>query len=113
MKIIGAAAHFVTAKDVRPVIEQDVRRVSHAAPAEEMVAIGREIEASVLSRAVRWHADRRISLNGNQTVVIRPVKIEAAHNLALLTGFSAAPQSPAEPLSRAPHLRNRPANAPA
>ena len=47
-----------------------VRRVSHATTAEEMVAIGREVEASVLSRAVRWHAEHRVIGNGNQTVVL-------------------------------------------
>jgi formyltetrahydrofolate deformylase len=71
VKIIGATAHFVTADlDEGPIIEQDVRRVSHSVTADEMVAIGREIEASVLSRAVRWHAEHRIFLNGNKTVVL-------------------------------------------
>jgi len=71
VKIIGATAHFVTADlDEGPIIEQDVRRVSHAIAADEMVAIGREIEASVLSRAVRWHAEHRIFANGNKTVVL-------------------------------------------
>lgn len=71
VKNIGATAHFVTADlDEGPIIEQDVRRVSHAVTADEMVAIGREIEASVLSRAVRWHAEHRIFLNGNKTVVL-------------------------------------------
>ena len=71
VKIIGATAHFVTADlDEGPIIEQDVRRVSHAVVADEMVAIGREIEASVLSRAVRWHAEHRIFQNGNKTVVL-------------------------------------------
>ena len=71
VKIIGATAHFVTADlDEGPIIEQDVRRVSHAVTANEMVATGREIEASVLSRAVRWHAEHRIFLNGNKAVVL-------------------------------------------
>ena len=71
VKIIGATAHFVTADlDEGPIIEQDVRRVSHAITADEMVAIGREIEASVLSRAVRWQAEYRIFPNGNKTVVL-------------------------------------------
>lgn len=71
VKIIGATAHFVTADlDEGPIIEQDVRRVSHAVAADEMVAIGREIEASVLSRAVRWHAEHRIFQNGNKTVIL-------------------------------------------
>ncbi len=71
VKLIGATAHFVTADlDEGPIIEQDVRRVSHSITANEMVAIGREIEASVLSRAVRWHAEHRIFPNGNKTVVL-------------------------------------------
>lgn len=71
VKLIGATAHFVTADlDEGPIIEQDVRRVSHATTADEMVAIGREIEASVLSRAVRWYAEHRIFPNGNRTVVL-------------------------------------------
>lgn len=71
VKLIGATAHYVTADlDEGPIIEQDVRRVSHATTAEEMVAIGREVEASVLSRSVRWHAEHRILGNGNQTVVL-------------------------------------------
>jgi len=71
VKIIGATAHFVTADlDEGPIIEQDVRRVSHRTSADEMVAIGREIEASVLSRAVRWYAEHRIFQNGNKTVVL-------------------------------------------
>ncbi|VWC51088.1 formyltetrahydrofolate deformylase [Burkholderia lata] len=71
VKIIGATAHFVTAElDEGPIIEQDVRRVSHSVTAEEMVAGGCEIEASVLSRAVRWHAEHRIFQNGNKTVVL-------------------------------------------
>jgi len=71
VKIIGATAHFVTADlDEGPIIEQDVRRVNHAVTADEMVAIGRETEASVLSRAVRWQAEHRIFLNGNRTVIL-------------------------------------------
>lgn len=71
VKIIGATAHFVTADlDEGPIIEQDVRRVNHGTNADEMVAIGRETEASVLSRAVRWHAEHRIFLNGNKTAVL-------------------------------------------
>jgi formyltetrahydrofolate deformylase len=71
VKIIGATAHFVTADlDEGPIIEQDVRRVNHGTSAEEMVAIGRETEASVLSRAVRWYAEHRIFANGAKTVVL-------------------------------------------
>ncbi len=71
VKIIGATAHYVTADlDEGPIIEQDVRRVDHAVTPEEMVAIGREVEASVLARAVRWHAEHRVFANGNKTVVL-------------------------------------------
>jgi formyltetrahydrofolate deformylase len=70
VKLIGANAHYVTADlDEGPIIEQDVRRVTHATTEEEMIAIGREVEASVLSRAVRWHAEHRVMLNGHKTVV--------------------------------------------
>ena len=71
VKLIGATAHFVTPDlDEGPIIEQDVRRVSHAVTAEDMVAAGREVEASVLSRAVRWYAEHRVMLNGRKTVVL-------------------------------------------
>ena len=71
VKLIGATAHYVTADlDEGPIIEQDVRRVTHATTADEMVAIGREVEASVLSRAVRWHAEHRVQPSGNRTVVL-------------------------------------------
>jgi formyltetrahydrofolate deformylase len=71
VKLIGATAHYVTsALDEGPIIEQDVRRVTHATSADEMVAIGREVEASVLSRAVRWHTEHRVLPNGSQTVVL-------------------------------------------
>lgn len=71
VKLIGATAHFVTPElDEGPIIEQDVRRVDHAITADDMVNIGREIEASVLSRAVRWAAEHRIFENGHKTVVL-------------------------------------------
>lgn len=71
VKLIGATAHYVTADlDEGPIIEQDVRRVSHSTTAKQMVEIGREVEASVLSRAVKWHSEHRISLNRGRTVVI-------------------------------------------
>ncbi|MEN7343102.1 MAG: formyltetrahydrofolate deformylase [Pseudomonadota bacterium] len=70
VKLIGATAHYVTDDlDEGPIIEQDVRRVTHATSADEMVAIGREVEASVLGRAVRWHLERRVLFNGRKTVV--------------------------------------------
>lgn len=71
VKLIGATAHFVTPDlDEGPIIEQDARRVDHSVTADEMVAIGREIEASVLSRAVGWYATHHIFQNGNKTVVL-------------------------------------------
>jgi len=71
VKLIGATAHYVTADlDEGPIIEQDVRRVSHSTTAKQMVEIGREVEASVLSRAVKWHSEHRITLNEGRTVVI-------------------------------------------
>jgi formyltetrahydrofolate deformylase len=71
VKLTGATAHLVTGDlDEGPIIEQDVRRVSHAVTADEMVAIGRETEASVLSRAVLWYAEHRIFQNGDKTVVL-------------------------------------------
>ena len=70
VKIIGATAHYVTTDlDEGPIIEQDVRRVTHATSAQEMEALGRETEASVLARAVRAHAEHRVQLNGTKTVV--------------------------------------------
>jgi formyltetrahydrofolate deformylase len=71
VKLIGATAHYVTAElDEGPIIEQDVRRVTHATTTDEMIAIGREVEASVLARAVRWHAEHRVLANGHQTVIL-------------------------------------------
>jgi formyltetrahydrofolate deformylase len=70
VKLIGATAHYVTADlDEGPIIEQSVERVSHANTPEELVEIGQDIEAVVLHRAVRWHAEHRILLNGDKTVV--------------------------------------------
>ena len=70
VKLIGATAHYVTTDlDEGPIIEQDVRRVNHATTAQQMVAMGREIEANVLARAVRWHTEHRVQLNGQKTVV--------------------------------------------
>ena len=70
VKLIGATAHYATADlDEGPIIEQDVTRVTHAQGPEELVAVGREIETRVLSRAVRYQSEYRIVLNGNKTVV--------------------------------------------
>ncbi len=73
VKLIGATAHYVTADlDEGPIIEQAVERVTHAQMPEQLVENGRDIEAVVLQRAVRWHAEHRILLNGNKTVVFAP-----------------------------------------
>lgn len=70
VKLIGATAHYVTAElDEGPIIEQAVERISHVHTPEEMVEIGRDIETVVLNRAVRWHAEHRVVLNGTKTVV--------------------------------------------
>jgi formyltetrahydrofolate deformylase len=70
VKIIGATAHYVTNElDEGPIIEQAVERVSHAHSPEDLVMIGRDIECAVLARAVLWHAERRLMMNGRKTVV--------------------------------------------
>ncbi|MCI4679023.1 formyltetrahydrofolate deformylase [Rhodoblastus acidophilus] len=72
VKIIGATAHYVTSDlDEGPIIEQAVERVDHTQTAEDFVAIGRDIENVVLSRAVKFHVERRIIANGSKTVVFR------------------------------------------
>ena len=70
VKLIGATAHYVTSDlDEGPIIEQAVERVNHAMSAEDCAAVGRDIESTVLARAVKWHAEHRILLNGLRTVV--------------------------------------------
>ena len=72
VKLIGATAHYVTADlDEGPIIEQDVTRVDHAMTADELVAAGRDVESQVLARAVRFHLEQRILLNGTKTIVFR------------------------------------------
>ena len=72
VKLVGATAHYVTADlDEGPIIEQDVIRVDHTYDQDQLVAAGRDVEAQVLSRAVRWHAQSRVLLNGDRTVVFR------------------------------------------
>jgi formyltetrahydrofolate deformylase len=72
VKLIGATAHYVTAElDEGPIIEQDVARVDHAAGLEDCVATGRDVECAVLARAVKWHVEHRVLLNGRRTVVFR------------------------------------------
>ncbi|MCP1845670.1 formyltetrahydrofolate deformylase [Bradyrhizobium sp. USDA 4524] len=72
VKLIGATAHYVTPDlDEGPIIEQDVERVSHHDQPDDLVRKGRDIERRVLSRAVFWHIDGRIILNGSKTVVFK------------------------------------------
>ena len=72
VKLIGATAHFVTADlDEGPIIEQAVERVDHRASVDDMIRIGRDIEAQVLARAVNWVGERRVLVDGNKTVVFR------------------------------------------
>ena len=72
VKLVGATAHYVTADlDEGPIIEQDVIRVDHSYDQDQLVAAGRDVEAQVLSRAVRWHTQSRVLLNGERTVVFR------------------------------------------
>ena len=70
VKIIGATAHYVTEElDAGPIIEQDVARVSHREGPDAMMRIGRDIERTVLARAVKWHLEDRVLVHGNRTVV--------------------------------------------
>ncbi len=70
VKLIGATAHYVTGDlDEGPIIEQSVERATHAMSGDDLTALGRDIENKVLSRAVQWHAEHRILVNGRKTVV--------------------------------------------
>ncbi|HYH22921.1 MAG TPA: formyltetrahydrofolate deformylase [Azospirillum sp.] len=70
VKLIGATAHYVTADlDEGPIIEQDVERISHHDSAKDLVRKGRDIERRVLARAIAWHLEDRVILNGHKTVV--------------------------------------------
>ena len=72
VKLVGATAHYVTADlDEGPIIEQEVIRVDHNHDQDQLVAAGRDVEAQVLSRAVRWHSESRVRLDGGRTVVFR------------------------------------------
>ena len=72
VKLIGATAHYVTPiLDGGPIIEQDVGRVDHAMSPDAFVAMGRDIEATVLARAVKFHLEHRVLINGERTVVFR------------------------------------------
>jgi formyltetrahydrofolate deformylase len=70
VKLIGATAHYVTADlDEGPIIEQEVERVGHEVTPEQLVAVGRDVECQALARAVKWHSEHRVLLNGRRTVV--------------------------------------------
>ena len=72
VKLIGATAHYVTEDlDEGPIIEQEVARVDHSHDAAELARVGRDVECMALSRAVRWHAEHRVLLDGRRTVVFR------------------------------------------
>jgi formyltetrahydrofolate deformylase len=72
VKTIGATAHYVTADlDEGPIIEQDIARADHAMDTARLTDMGRDIESAVLARAVLWHAERRVLINGRKTVVFK------------------------------------------
>ncbi|MFM9425775.1 formyltetrahydrofolate deformylase [Variovorax sp. GrIS 2.14] len=72
VKLIGATAHYVTADlDEGPIIEQDVTRADHTDTVEALTARGRDTESQVLARAVKWHSEHRVLLNGHRTVVFK------------------------------------------
>lgn len=73
VKVIGATAHYVTGElDEGPIIEQDTVRVGHSLTANDFVRLGKDVESVVLSRAVLWHAEHRVLINGRRTVVFKP-----------------------------------------
>ncbi|MBB5204226.1 formyltetrahydrofolate deformylase [Inhella inkyongensis] len=72
VKLIGATAHYVTGDlDEGPIIEQEVARIDHAYSPEQLAATGRDMECVALARAIQWHAEHRVLLNGRRTVVFR------------------------------------------
>ena len=72
VKLIGATAHYVTTDlDEGPIIEQDVARVDHSKTVEDLSAQGRDTESQVLARAVKWHSEHRVLLNGHKTVIFK------------------------------------------
>lgn len=72
VKLIGATAHYVTADlDEGPIIEQDVARADHTDTVDDLTARGRDTESQVLARAVKWHSEHRVLLNGHKTVIFR------------------------------------------
>ena len=72
VKLIGATAHYVTTDlDEGPIIEQEVERVDHTQSPEDLTVVGSELETVVLTRAIKWHPERRVFRNGNRTVVLK------------------------------------------
>jgi formyltetrahydrofolate deformylase len=72
VKLIGATAHYATADlDEGPIIEQDVERITHRDTPEDLVRKGRDIERRVLARAIAWHLEGRVLVNGSKTVVFK------------------------------------------
>jgi formyltetrahydrofolate deformylase len=72
VKLIGATAHYVTSElDEGPIIEQEVARVDYNMRVDDLVALGRDVECVALARAVRFHLEQRVFLNGGKTVVFR------------------------------------------
>ena len=72
VKLIGATAHYVTAAlDEGPIIEQDVARVDHSLTVDDLTAQGRDTESQVLARAVKWHSEHRVLVNGHKTVIFK------------------------------------------
>jgi formyltetrahydrofolate deformylase len=72
VKLVGATAHYVTPDlDEGQIIEQDVVRVDHSLDPDDLVTVGRDVEAQVLAHAVKWHTENRVMVNGNRTVVFR------------------------------------------
>jgi len=71
VKLIGATAHYVTKDlDEGPIIEQSVQRVNHTMTPKDLIAIGRDVEAQTLARAVKLHSEHRAFLNGRKTVIL-------------------------------------------
>ncbi|GMA36390.1 formyltetrahydrofolate deformylase [Demequina litorisediminis] len=71
-RLIGATAHYVTSDlDEGPIIEQEVERVDHTHTPESLTAVGADVERRALARAVRWHAEHRVLLDGHRTIVFR------------------------------------------
>ena len=72
VKLVGATAHYVTPElDEGPIIEQEVMRIDHTHDPKALATVGRDAEALALSRAVRWHCEQRVLLNGSSTVIFR------------------------------------------